>query len=578
MSALTATLRQAGFSELACQFSALIARIDNSDELVAVTAALLSDAVSHGHVCLNLAVQPAQYDALSDYLPETTTAWIARLKVSKVVGKAGEYVPMILTDNGLLYLHTIWQAEQQIANTIAGMLTHKPLISPDDMRQYFLAWNTDAPGIHWQKIALLTALTRKFSVIAGGPGTGKTTIITHLLALLTKQLKIKIALAAPTGKAAARLQQVAMTSGLEAKTLHRLLGIDSYNQQGRYHHKKRLPVDVLIVDEASMIDVQLMAKLMTALPQTARLVLLGDSEQLGSVEAGAVLASLCEHKAQFSADFCRLARKVTDATLEVAQDDSAPLVNSIVHLTHNYRFSAGGGVGRLASAVKSGDISSVHDALQDAWQQQLDRMNIETGLVGGYQPYFEQVTQAGTDAANCLRTFERYRILCALNQGAQSVSAVNNIINAYLQRQGWHSGQRFYHGRSIIILKNDYQQHLFDGDTGLILADKQGKLRAYFLADSKLRSLDPIHLPLHETCFAMTIHKSQGSEFDRVAILLPEQDSPLLDRQLLYTAITRAKTQVMLFATDAILSQTVSRQHQRTSGLNHAINSLTSGG
>ena len=571
MNKLTHTLKQAGFSELACQFSAFIGRIDDGDELVVITAALLTDVVSNGHICLNLADMDERH-SLSSYFPDTLKDWIARLKKSKVVGAPGEYVPMVLTDQGLLYLYKHWLAEKQVAEAIKQRLFNVA-IKADEVRHYFETLPIQKQGIAWQKVAVLMALTRQFSVISGGPGTGKTTIILHLLKLLKKQQPAPvIALSAPTGKAATRLQDVVTGSGilgLEAKTLHRLLGIDSHHEKGRYHQRNPLPVDVLIIDEASMIGMDLMAKLVRALPDKARLVLLGDSQQLGSVEAGAMLADLCQYGSQFSASFCAMTKQIADVTLPLRKHQDSALKDSIIHLQHNYRFDAKSDIGKLAQAVKSGDITSVYDALatQDMWQQQ--PFIADAKLHQGYQAYFDAILD-DADAPRCLRIFNRYRILCALNQGRESVSFVNNMIEGYCLQQGWQI-DRFYHGKPIIILKNDYQQRLFNGDTGLILRDNQGKLSACFWVEGTVRRVALARLPLHDTCFAMTIHKSQGSEFDDVYIVLPEEENPILSRELLYTAITRAKKKVRLAASCAVLTKTINMQQKRRSGLTRRL-------
>ncbi len=570
MTEMMIRLRQAGLNELACQFAAFIVRIDDSDELVAVTAALLSEAVSHGHVCLDLA-KLDEHHGLADYFPLTATEWQTRLKLSPVVGQADSCVPMILTDDGLLYLYKYWLAEQQVAKAILKRLCDLTITDPVDMQRYFQEWKTQEQGVAWQKIAVLMAMTRQFSVIAGGPGTGKTTIIIHLLTLLKRQQPLlKVALVAPTGKAATRLQQVVINSGsdlsVEVKTLHRLLGISHYDKMPRYNQHNKLLVDVLIVDEASMVDIDLMAKLVQALLGTARLVLLGDIQQLGSVEVGTVLSGLCTKPSQFSAQFCQTAAQLTDIALTPTGDDLL-LADSVVYLQHNYRFGADSDIGQLAQAVKSADISLVYDLLANTsmWQQNTDAGSISMQLSQGYQSYFAAITD-NADVRTCLQAFNTYRVLVALKQGRQSVSLVNDVVEHYLQQQGWQTGQRFYHGRPIMIVTNDYQQGLFNGDTGLIMRDEQC-LRACFLVEDNIHWVDLAGLPHHETCFAMTIHKSQGSEFDHICILLPEEDSPLLTRQLLYTAITRAKKKVSLVATADILAKTVNTQHQRQSGL-----------
>jgi len=564
-------LRQAGFSELACQFARFIDRLNQAeDEVLATVSALLTDAVSQGHVCLNL-------DFVSHHdlvLCEDKSDLLNRLKKSHVVGAEGEYKPLILTNDGLLYLYRYWQDEQAVAQAIRQRCQSVELINLEQLQQDFLDWQSSHDGIDWQKTAVLMALTRQFSVISGGPGTGKTTIVLRLLQMLYGQkADFKIALAAPTGKAAARLQQSISDSGqpsLEAKTLHRLLGITANNDKGRYSKQRPLAIDVLIVDEASMIDISLMAKLMQALPAHARLILLGDSQQLASVESGAVLANLCANSPQFSAGFTKQLNSFTCMTVESSELGESILTDSVVLLQHSYRFDDKSDIGRLAKAVQMGDIQAVYSVIEDAktpvWQQQLDITSIQNHVFSQYHDYFDAVIRQ-VDALSCLKLFDQSQVLCALKLGPHSVASVNDLIERRLQKQGWKTHQAFYPGRPIMVIQNDYRQRLFNGDTGLVLVDEQGVLKACFMAENGVRWVELSRLPAHETAFAMTIHKSQGSEFDNVSVLLPEEESALLNRELLYTAITRAKKQINLLSTEMILAKTVLSQHQRETGL-----------
>ncbi|MFW5425930.1 MAG: exodeoxyribonuclease V subunit alpha [Methylophagaceae bacterium] len=567
-------LRQAGFSELACQFAKFIARLDDSDNaVVSITAALLSEANSQGHVCLNIAqtLGNEKYNDLG--LPETSDVWIHQLIQSNVVGAAGEFAPLILTEQGTLYLYRYWLDEQQVAEAIRQRCQPIPLNHPKQIQQLFSDWVSNIDGVDWQKVAVFAALTQQFSVVSGGPGTGKTTIVLRLLTMLfTENKTMNIALAAPTGKAAARLQQSINDSGfegVESKTLHRLLGITAENQQGRYNVQRPLAVDIVIVDEASMIDISLMAILMTALPENARVVLLGDSQQLASVESGAVLANLCQHIPQFSPEFCSKLLESTGITIAASSTPSI-LSNTVVELQHSYRFDQTSDIGRLATAVKTGDIQPVFDVIANApaplWMQQCDAANLLLTISRLYQPFFEAISESAPPLM-CLQAFEQQRVLCALKQGPQSVQSVNDAIERHIQKQSWRTQQGFYHGRPIMITQNDYRQQLFNGDTGLILCDETGELKACFLFDNCLHWFDLARLPAHETAYAITIHKSQGSEFDKVHIVLAEEESLLLTKELLYTAITRAKKQVMLLCSEAILTKTVMTQHQRETGL-----------
>ncbi len=576
MNRVKLALHQAGFSELACQFAAYIERVDkDNDLLVALTAGLLTEAVSQGHVCLNLNQSHALFQSVRNLLPDEFSKWQSRLKQSNVVGAGDDYRPLILDDNGLLYLYRYWHDEQNSAREIKQRHAVIALQDAETVKQAFDVWPSIIDGIDWQKVAVLMALTRQFCVISGGPGTGKTTIVLRLLQSLFQQNShYRIALAAPTGKAAARLQYVITDKEhdtIQVKTLHRLLGISPNNEQGRYNAERPLPFDVIIVDEASMIDISLMAKLLQALAPTTRLVLLGDSQQLASVESGAVLANLCQTAMTFNADFVQLANDVLDVDLSEYQSRDNSALNSVVKLQHSYRFDENSLVGQLAYAIQAGKADEVIQLLADAgptaWQQEDDLKQ----LISGYQAYFDAV-MSRADALSCIQAFEIYRVLCAVKQGAQSVEAVNRTIERYIAKMGWRSHHDFYHGRPIMITQNDYRQQLFNGDTGLILKNETGQLQACFLIDDELRWVDLIRLPAHETAFATTIHKSQGSEYDHICVLLPQEDTAILNRELLYTAITRAKKDVFVLANEGIVRKTVITQHERESGLAGLLN------
>jgi exodeoxyribonuclease V alpha subunit len=574
-SSVLSLLRQAGYSELAYQFASFIQRKDNrDDELIVFTAALLSEAVSQGHVCLNLAGVGEQGNALDKLLPQRVDDWIKHLRQSHLIGHVNDLAPMILTDSGLLYLYRYWHDEQQVAMLIKRRLQAMPIVDEDQLKQGFSQWHSLESGhdIDWQKIAVLMALTRQFCVISGGPGTGKTTIVLKLLELfLNQSVDLRIALAAPTGKAAARLQQAIETidqQQIEAKTLHRLLAISEANLQGRYNADNPLPVDVLIIDEASMIDISLMAILLKALPQSTQLILLGDSQQLASVESGAVLANLCKQPPRFSESFGQQVATFTGMNLP-SDAVSSPLVDSIVLLQHSYRFDEKSLIGKLASKVKAGDDNAVINYLltnpENIWDPQHDQAAIQQQVMHFYQDFFEAV-KTKQSAETCLKLFEQGRVLCALKQGPESVDSVNYLIERALSKQGWRIYQGFYHGRPIIITQNDYRQRLFNGDTGIVMIDDRGHLAACFSGAEGLRWIALNRLPAHETAYAMTVHKSQGSEFEKVCILLPVQPSPLLTRELFYTAVTRAKEQIMILASENSLRQTVSSQHLREMG------------
>lgn len=564
---IVSLLRHTGLSELACQFAHYVERQDKTgDSLVAISAALLSEAVSQGDVYLDLKLIGEQGGPLDDHLPESSEQWIERLIQSQLVGVAGDQVPLILTAQGRLYLYRYWQDEQTVSRLIEHKCQPVPIVDSTALKAGFDGW-ASMHELDWQKVAVMMALSRQFSVISGGPGTGKTTIVLHLLqALLTQNKELRIALSAPTGKAAIRLQQAVTERSdvkLEAKTVHRLLGITADNEQGRFSADKPLPVDVLIVDEASMIDLVLMATLMKSLSANTRLVLLGDSYQLSSVESGAVLANLCQDGMHFSSHFRQQASAILGVDLPITEQTETAMTDSVVMLQHSYRFDSDSELGQVAELVKVADEEGTVRLLLSAsklrWQNQLSPQTLLQHADELYSDFFAAV-KTYQSAKTCLSLFEQSRILCALKMGPESVDSVNTLIEQKLVKRGWRTQHRFYHGRPIMVTKNDYRQGLFNGDTGLVLYNEQGVLSACFLENNELRWLSLNRLPAHETAFAMSVHKSQGSEFDRVCIVLPQVMSPVLNRALLYTAITRSKKDLDVLANEAVLRKTILTQ------------------
>jgi exodeoxyribonuclease V alpha subunit len=432
-----------------------------------------------------------------------------------------------------------------------------------------------------QRDAARTAATRQLCVISGGPGTGKTSTVVKILALLAElrvqagQRPPRVLLLAPTGKAAMRLTEAIRRakSGLacdeavraaipeEASTIHRALGsVGGSGTRFRHHHEHPLRADVVLVDEASMVDLALMSRLVDAVPVDARLILLGDKDQLASVEAGAVLGELCGPAGEHTAG------------------PGAALEASIVQLTRSYRYGAGSGIEALASAINAGDAASATEILTDPRFADVARRDpspdsalsgeLAADALAGGRSYL-----APDDARARLLALEGFRVLCAHRQGPHGVTNANAEIEALLADERLIDRRvgPTYVGRPIMITRNDYQLHLFNGDVGTIVT-RDGKQLAFFVApDGEERLFSPARLPPHETVFAMTIHKSQGSEFDRVAVLLGERSSPLLTRELLYTAVTRARRQVTLYATEAVLAEAIARRTERGSGLRDAL-------
>lgn len=565
-------------------------------------AALVSQATSNGHVCMRLrgneqgSVRQIRQQLLASGIVATP--------------EEGPVRPMVLDADNRLYLARYFDYEQRLARAIVTRQAagrSQPGEAAQAMLAEAFAASTSQPD--WQKIACALALGGRLTVISGGPGTGKTTTVANLLAcLLAEAPESRIALAAPTGKAAARLVEAlrARASTLppaiqarlphEASTVHRLLGIHPDHPRPRHHAGHPLPVEVLVVDEASMLDLSLAVKLVEAVPPEARLILLGDKDQLAAVEAGAVFAELSA-QSRFSRTTGQALEQLSGHPLPATQyldtDDSdsrIPLKDCVVWLTESHRFGKDSILGHLASAMCQGDAPQALSLLESPAAQaaklqlvaesgpQLSSQSWQT-LLAAYQHYVSTVQAydpAQPDPAPVFAAFDTFRILCARRGSQRGVEAINQYLEAQLRPQlaGPHDKPHspFYCGRPLIMLTNNAVTRLFNGDIGICLPDYDAEGQPILTAcfpdkQQAYRRLALARLPEHESAFALTVHKSQGSEFTDVAVIFPEQDSPLLTRELAYTAITRAKKGVQLFATPEILSAAISRRSDRHNGL-----------
>lgn len=453
-----------------------------------------------------------------------------------------------------------------------------------------------------QKLAAATAAARPFAVISGGPGTGKTTTVAKLLAILVETglqggKAPAIRLVAPTGKAAARLTEsigaalqaldlppeVVEAIPTEAGTLHRLLGVIPGRSQFRHHAGNPLHLDLLVVDEASMVDLPMMARLLDALPSHARLILLGDKDQLASVEAGAVLGDICSFTSQgiSSAQADWLSRQ-TGYRLQ-GSPAGAPVRDSLCLLSKSWRFDQHSGIGQLARACNGGDAAAVEavwsagfaDISLHPWAGEAYDELIAQG-VAGYGSYLK-AARAGEAPSAVFKAFNGFQILCALRDGPFGVLGLNERLELALSRAGLIARDGdWYAGRPVMVVRNDHGIGLYNGDMGLCLPDETGRLKVWFeQPDGTLRALLPSRLPPHETVYAMTIHKSQGSEFAHTVLVLPDSPSPLLTRELVYTGITRAKARLDLYGDRALLAQAVRKKTERYSGLAQRLGELT---
>jgi len=562
------------FSEIDRQFARFMVRLSEETLLsepkaLQVAAALASNAVGKGNICTLLAqwagrsIAWIEDEVEEEYLCPDVEAWEEQLTQAPVVGKPGEFKPLILDAKHRLYLHRYWSYERELADTIL----EKARTVMDGLDDGRLKAGIERlfPGsveeTDWQRVAASAAVRQAFTAISGGPGTGKTYTVVKILALILEQSEKRslVALCAPTGKASSRLKGMIkeLKPGLdcspevkamipeEASTIHRLLGPVRGRRRFRFNEENQLPHDVVVVDESSMSDLPLMSKLALALPEKSRLILLGDKDQLASVEPGAVFGDICES-----------------------------LSSSVVELTRSYRFTPESGIGRLSRLVKEGDGAGALELLKSgdfadiSWRPvpQADVLSrvIEKEVLDRYAEYLKSDT-----AQEAFARFNAFHLLCALREGPHGVEAINETIedlaarHALIRRDG-----RWYKRRPLMILSNDYRLKLYNGDVGILFPDADESLRAFFpTEEGSFRTILPGRLSAFETAYAITVHKSQGSEFDHVLLLLPDRYSEVVTRELVYTGITRAKKKVEIWGREETFIEAVSRQIRRESGL-----------
>ena len=585
------------YREIDSAFADFLCRLAGSgSEVLRPLVKELSRGTGEGHICLHL----------DDVIPAGELISTATLlRESGVVGRPGEFAPLILDDENRLYLYRYWLYERKLAETLLSLAFERSTgldnaWVKDGLSRLFR--DSTGSGPDWQKIAAAAALWSRLCVISGGPGTGKTTTVVKILALLLEQgggERLRIALAAPTGKAAVRLREsIRRAKGRlreitsvcdlipdDVSTLHRLLGVISGSCRFRHDRNNRLPYDIVVIDEASMIALPLMAKLVQALPRAGRLILLGDRDQLASVEPGAVLGDISSTGSapRFSSDFCRYLATVTGCSPGGSGEEAEPAVlgDSLVVLKKNYRFDTGSAIDIVSRAINEGDQGAVFEALRDKTNDQVSRRDLpsaealpaalERAVLAGFRDYLAHKDSAAT----ALAVFDRLRVLCAVRGGSYGAAALNRAVEGLLTAHQLISPDtNWYCGRPVMITVNDYVLKLFNGDVGLVLPDpeQQGALAVFFPAeDGGVRKVSPLRLPPHETVFAMTVHKSQGSEFDRVLLVIPPGDSLVLTREILYTGITRARNSVEIWCGEELLAAAVARRIERRTGLRNAL-------
>jgi exodeoxyribonuclease V alpha subunit len=651
-------------------------------------------ATSNGHVCItleSLAATRSSPAGLTPSPPGGGQGWgqvkdlRSSLLSSGLVGtpESPAACPLILDADGRLYLHRYFDYERRLARRLMQAAGAPPrTIDPTARDRLQTLFPPTTHGeVDWQKIAAAMALRNGLTVISGGPGTGKTTTVVNLIAcLITQDPHSRIALAAPTGKAAARMTEAirqraehlpeALREKLptESSTIHRLLGANPGLGRFTHHAGNPLPIDALIVDEASMLDLALATRLLEAVPASARIILLGDKDQLSAVESGAVFAELCADPTLSEAcrrDVAAMCGLEAASIVQPAPVQTSALRDAAVWLTKNYRFGADSGIGKLAKYINEGraeeaiawlrsapshlstpppfapsspqpfDLSlskgkkangakvdeaslplfpeldqgqgsppsviaaSSHPAvtaalsrpsviaalsrnpgLDDSSVRWLDPSDTNgtplDAILAGYTPYIDTVLSDPANVDAITRTFGQFRVLCAVRQGPSGVTAVNDHLTRHARQalaaaaegQGADKRSPWYVGRPVMVLRNDYVHKLFNGDIGIALPDANGELAVFFPdGENGYRAVPIVRMPEHETAFAMTVHKAQGSEFDAVLVWLPQQRSRVVTRELVYTALTRARSHVSVSASAEMLAAAIGSRSRRHSGL-----------
>ena len=608
------------FSHIDIHFAEeVIRREGKDDELLYLSALSVSRCAGEKHVCLDLEHIP------SSELPEgmdpslvpaypDAASWKRRLGECATVSGPGGNTPLIL-DGAKLYLHKYHRYETGLARSLLER-SRVLLYDAEALRSGLSVLFGKKDALDWQRCAAMNAALRSFSVVTGGPGTGKTTTAARIVLLLVREAlsrkaPCRIALCAPTGKAAAHLHAslrravdgAADVSAEAAKlvgealpylpqrshTIHRLLGSIPGSPLFRHNRDNPLPYDIVIVDEMSMADLALSAKLVDAVRPDARLVFLGDMDQLSSVEAGSVMGDICIPRGgRYDEVFASHAKKLAGSEIPSSfVVPSGGIRGAIVYLTESHRFLADSAIGRIAALVRDGKgdeaLASIGTDPTVIWKE------YRAAACASPERFEKECASiiseaAGLDIAgsplhrwsskNAHEEFfdalSKMQILCALRNGPFGSVSCARIIESLLVERGYLEGGRsFRHGQTVMITRNDHALRLYNGDIGVICRNDAGLLRAYFRDHETggYRSLSPYQLPPHESSLALTVHKSQGSEYSKVVMILPAADSPVVTRELIYTGITRARENCVIAGKASLFSPAVERRTERTSAL-----------
>jgi exodeoxyribonuclease V alpha subunit len=571
-------------------------KLSEEEKLCSVFTSLFLKA---GHTCLPLEMSPAKWGGIlgleeNSVLKLPSGIDLNQIKASRLAGKPGEKKPFLIENNQFMFSR-VWNYEYRVAEWIRNRSSESTMAFPPKEAALHLneLFGTNGTKVNWQKTAAALSLIKPFVIISGGPGTGKTTTVSRILALHRKLSgrPLKIALAAPTGKAAGRMAE-ALTDELhsldlsdeesfglpkEAKTLHRLLSGMEHRGLLPPVEKKRLHYDLVIVDEASMIDLTMMQRLMNHLSSKTRLMLIGDKDQLASVEAGSVFADLCSKpNNNFRSDTAAVLTEMgADGTLPVS--DQSVLDDSIVYLTKSYRFGSDSGIGKLAGVVKSGEtdeegLAEIFGMFEELNHSEFTfRKKDYDMLIHGLAEKLKGVSDI-TDPEKMLARWKKSVWLAVLRRGLTGTDRLNRFVEQQISAMRTVSFEKeWYHGRPVMINQNDYSLGIFNGDLGVCIQGSDNKLWVHVETGSEIKRIKPQRLAHYEPAWFLTVHKSQGSEFRNVNFLLPNSDTPILTKELVYTAVTRAKNSFSLFGDLTLFEKGIKRKTVRYTGLKEKV-------
>ncbi|MFP8488232.1 exodeoxyribonuclease V subunit alpha [Gracilimonas sp. Q87] len=563
----------------------------NDEILLAGTACIFAQ--KNGHICIDLnkpTNEPLFDEDKTGIRLDTATfeKWLNSLGTSELVSKDGSLQPLVM-EEGRLYLHKFWKFEEELTAWIRNRakITNEITENEKKVIAEFIKPKKEQFVSNWQEVALCLSFIKNLIVISGGPGTGKTHTVLNIITaqLLSNQNKnYNIALTAPTGKAARRLID-SIEEGKEslpnhlkeeivlpesAMTVHKLLGASYRSNTFQYDNENHLPHDIVVVDEASMLDINMWVRLVRAIGPNTKLVVLGDKDQLASVEAGSILGDICAGENSYSNEVATQISDLTGTAPLTAAPNTPAINDCVVFLTKSYRFSDDSGIKKLADAINDQNSEAVLNLLQNEDHPDLKWIEPKTNtlekIISKYGlNHFEEYS---ANDEKRMEASNSRKILCAIRKTKYGVESINQLVEIGIKRKNsLIISNDWYDGRLVMATKNDAALRIRNGEMG-IFNIKEDKIQ--FEGEHNF-SISPSRLADYESAYAITIHKSQGSEFEDVAIMLPESYSDVLSKEILYTAVTRARKNTLVFGSKDVIQKTVERSVNRQSGVKGKI-------